>query len=87
MEFTKSHVGPYTLLRQSLRGLPLALLLTLQLLGHLPVALRLGAQVVDYAVEEVLRQLGIELLGRDGAVSHRLVGFPSRPRQTSLPPR
>src|SRR3712207_8678300 len=54
-------------------ALPISLLLALQILGHLPVALGLGAQVVDHGVEEVLRKLGVELLSRDGAVGHRLV--------------
>jgi hypothetical protein len=39
---------------------------------------RSGPQVVDDAVEEVLRQLGVELLGRDGAVRDGLVGFLER---------
>src|SRR3712207_4663283 len=54
-------------------ALPISLLLALQLLGHLPVALGLGAQVVDHGVEEVLRKLGVELLSRDGASRNRPV--------------
>ncbi len=47
-----------------------------QLLAHLPSVLRLGAQVVDHPVEEVLGELGVQLLGGDGAVGDCLVGVP-----------
>src|SRR5918997_2981726 len=72
------HVGTHALLGEGLRDLPLALLLVGQLLGHGPVALGLGAKVVDHAVEEGLRQLGVELLGRDGAVADHPVRIPNR---------
>src|SRR5215210_7706706 len=68
-------VGVHRLLGQSPGGLPLLALLLDQVLRQSPVALGLGPQVVDNAVEEVLRQLGVELLGRDGAVCDGLVGF------------
>src|SRR5215210_6600207 len=69
------HVSVDRLLGQCLGGLPLLALLLDQVLREGPVALGLGPQVVDNAVEEVLRQLGVELLGRDGAVCDGLVGF------------
>src|SRR5215211_4225862 len=66
-------IGVHRLLGQRPGGLPLLALLLDQVLRKGPVALGLGPQIVDNAVEEVLRQLGVELLGRDGAVSDGLV--------------
>src|ERR687898_727616 len=68
-------VGVHRLLSQRPGGLPLLALLLDQVFRQGPVALGLGPQVVDNAVEEVLRQLGVELLGRDGTVRDGLVGF------------
>jgi len=42
----------------------------------LPVALRLLLEVVDHLVKELLCQLGVELLGGDGAVCYCLVRIP-----------
>src|SRR5215210_3296985 len=72
------HVGARGLLGQRPGGLPLFALLRDQILRERPVALSLGPQVVDHTVEEVLGQLGVELLGRDGAVRYRLVRFLQR---------
>src|SRR5215208_7736216 len=69
------HVGVYRLLGQRLGGLLLLALLLDQVLRERPVVLGLGPQVVDHTVEEVLRQLGVEFLGRDRAVRYRLVRF------------
>ena len=52
-------VGVHRLLGQRHGGLPLLDLLLDQVLRQSPVVLGLGPQVVDDAVEEVLRQLGI----------------------------
>src|SRR5918998_1770094 len=71
-------VGVDRLLGQRLGGLPLLALSLDQVLREGPVAFGLSPKVVDNAVEEVLRQLGVELLGRDGAVRDRLVGFLKR---------
>src|SRR5215204_3907072 len=68
-------VGVHRLLGQRPGSLPLLALLLDQVLRQGPVALGLGPQVVDNAVEEVLRQLGVEFLCRDGAVRDGLVGF------------
>src|SRR5829696_3075603 len=68
-------VSVHRLLGQRPGGLPLLALLLDQVLRQSPVVLGLGPQVVDNAVEEVLRQLGVEFLGRDGAVRNGLVGF------------
>src|SRR5919199_4498757 len=70
----KGHIGVNRLLGEYLGSLPRALLLVGQLLSHLSVVLRLGAKIVDDAIEEVLCQLGIEFLNRDSALSHRLIG-------------
>src|SRR5918997_358322 len=67
------HVGVDRLLGEGLGGLLLLALLLDQVLRQLPVALGLRPEVVDHAVEEILRQLRVELLGRDGAVRQRLV--------------
>jgi hypothetical protein len=46
-----------------------------QLLGQLPVALYLTTHVLKHTGKELLGQLGVELLGRDAAIGHRLVGL------------
>src|SRR5215218_547998 len=69
------HVSVDGLLGQRPGGLLLFALLRDQILRESPVALGLGPQVVDHTVEEFLGQLGVELLGRDGAVRYRLVRF------------
>src|SRR5215212_11544472 len=71
-------VGVDRLLGERLGGLLLLALLLDQVLRQSPVALGLGAQVVDDAVEEVLRQLRVELLDRDRPVGKRLVGLLDR---------
>jgi hypothetical protein len=53
-------------------SLPLPLLLVGQLLVYLPIALSLITEAVYHNIEEVLRQLGIKLLARDGAVVYCL---------------
>src|SRR5215216_3503965 len=68
-------VGVDRLLGQRPGSLTLLALLLDQVLIQGPVALCLGPQVVDNSVEEILRQLGVELLCRDGAVRDGLVGF------------
>jgi hypothetical protein len=50
----KLHVSVHRLLRQRLASLCSPLLLVGQLLAHLPSVLRLGTEVVDHPVEEVL---------------------------------
>src|SRR5215204_4169766 len=70
------HVGADGLLSELLGGLLLSLRLVGQLLGHLPVALRLLLEVVDHAVKEVLDQLGVQLLGRNGPIAHCLNRVP-----------
>src|SRR5215217_5900926 len=72
------HVGVHRLLGQRLGGLLLLALLLDQILRQGPVALGLGPEVVDHPVEELLGQLGVELLCRDGPVSERLIGFLDR---------
>src|SRR5215204_7352927 len=68
-------VGVHRLLGESLGGFLLLALLLDQILRQGPVALGLGPEVVDDAVEEVLRQLRVELLGRNRAVGEGLIGF------------
>src|SRR5215211_3995653 len=68
-------VGVDRLLGQRPGGLTLLALLLDQVLIQGSVALCLGLQVVDNSIEEILRQLGVELLCRDGAVRDGLVGF------------
>src|SRR5215212_6703643 len=71
-------VGVHRLLGESLGGLLLLALLLDEVLSQSPVALGLGAQVVDDAVEEVLGELRVELLGRYGPVGEGLVGLLDR---------
>src|SRR5215216_1203939 len=72
------HVGVDRLLGQRLGGLLLLALLLDQILREGPVVLGLRPEVVDDAVEEVLRHLRVELLRRDGTVRYRLVGLLER---------
>src|SRR5215212_5486652 len=66
-------VGVDRLLGEGLGGLLLLALLLDQVLRQGPVALGLGPEVVYDAVEEVLRQLRVDLLSRYRAVGERLV--------------
>ena len=70
------HVGINGLLRKRLGGFSLSLLLIRQSLGHLAVLVGLAAQVVDDPIEEGVRHLDVEFLGRDGTAGHRLVRLP-----------
>src|SRR5215212_359464 len=72
------HVGLQRLPGERL-GSPLLLVLLLdEVLGQGPVAPCLAPEVVDYPIEEVLGELGVELLGRNRAVGEGLVGLPDR---------
>src|SRR5215207_3661494 len=71
-------VGVHRLLGESLGGLLLLALLLDEVLRQGPVALGLGTQVVDDAVEEVLGELRVELLSRDRPVGEGLVGLLDR---------
>src|ERR671910_771623 len=66
-------VGVDRLLGEGLGGLLLLALLLDQILRQGPVALGLGPEVVYDAVEEVLRELRVDLLSRYRAVGERLV--------------
>jgi hypothetical protein len=72
------HVGVDLLLGQRLGRLLLLAMMLDQILGEGPVVLGLRTEVVDDAVEEVLRHLRVELLRRDGTVRDRLVGLLER---------
>jgi hypothetical protein len=69
------HVGVHRLLGESLGGLLLLALLLDEVLGQGAVVLGLGPEVVDHAVEEVLGELRVELLGGNRTVGESLVGF------------
>src|SRR5215210_7043780 len=67
------HVGVHRLLGEGLGSLLLLALLLDQVLRQSLIALSLAPEVVDHAVEEVLGQLGVELLRRNPTLGQRLI--------------